>query len=203
MEKFDETYKDQVIKGSHFPGKPINYEKKISFSPEMMKEYIPLINEVMKDDPKGFRLLLIIMANKEGFYHGTRSYKTNNPGNIGNTDSGANKGIASLKDGILLQKSYVLRICSGLSKTYPINKRVQLKPFYSKEIAMNYKNYGMSPWLPGYDFTFTGQLDQFVKIYSTGARAGNSYLSEILSFFRNHGIELKPESKIQDIITIK
>jgi hypothetical protein len=57
--------------------------------------------------------------------------------------------------------------------------------------------------VPGYDFTFTGQLDQFVKIYSTGARAGNGYLSMIISFFNQNGISIGPDSKIQDIIKIK
>jgi len=199
---FDEKYKDVTIKGSHFPDKPITSNMKISFSKEMMDEYIPCIAKVMADDPRGFRLLLIIMADKEGFHKGSRSYRTHNPGNIGNTDSGSNKSLTCLKDGILLQRSYVNRICDGLSKTYPMNKRKLIPPFYSKEIAANQKNYGMSPWLPGYDFIFTGQLDQFVKIYSTGARAGNTYLSQIISFFKNHGIEITAQSKIQDIIEI-
>ena len=47
MQKFDETYKNVTIKGSTFPGKPIDMEKKISFSKEMMNEYIPLIAEVL------------------------------------------------------------------------------------------------------------------------------------------------------------
>lgn len=200
---FDTKYKDVTIKGSHFPDKPIVNNMKISFSKEMLDEYIPCINLVMKDDPRGFRLLLIAMANKEGFFHGSRSYKTKNPGNIGNTDSGSNNKIETLKDGILLQRSYVLRIVNGESKTYPMGKRKIIPPFYSEEIAKNQKNYGMSPYLPGYDFTFTGQLDQFVKIYSTGARAGNSYLSQLVSFFENHGIEITAQSKIQDIIKIE
>ncbi len=199
---FDKKYKDLTIKGSHFPDKPILDNVKISFSKEMMDEYIPLIANVMQDDPRGFRLLLIIMANKEGFYRGTRSYKTHNPGNIGNTDSGSNRALTCLKDGILLQRSYALRIAEGLSKTYPMGKKRVIAPFYSEEIAKNSKMYGMSPWLPGYEFVFTGQLDQFVKIYSTGARAGNSYLSQIISFFKNHGIEISAQSKIQDIIKI-
>jgi hypothetical protein len=200
---FDEKYKGKIIKGDSVPDKGINDETTISFSKEMIDEYIPLINIIMKDDPRGFRLLLIIMANKEGFFHGSRSYRTKNPGNIGNVDSGANKQIETLKDGILLQRSYVLRIVNGQSKTYPMGKRKIIPAFYSEEIAKNSKNYGgMSPWLPGYDFTFTGELDQFVKIYSTAARSGNGYLSMIISFFKNHGITLTPDSKIQDIIKI-
>lgn len=200
---FSTKYKDVTIKGSEFPDKPVLNNVKISFSKEMMDEYIPLIAEVMKEDPRGFRLLLIIMANKEGFYRSTRSYKTHNPGNIGNTDSGSNRALTCLKDGILLQRSYALRITEGLSKTYPMGKKRVIPPFYSKEIAANAKMYGMSPWLPGYEFVFTGQLDQFVKIYSTGARAGNSYLSQIISFFKNHGIEITAQSNIHDIIKIE
>jgi hypothetical protein len=58
----------------------------------------------------------------------------------------------------------------------------------------------MSPYLPGYQFTFTGQLDQFVKIYSTGARAGNSYINTIVSYFQMNGLSIQPQSKLQDIV---
>lgn len=200
--KFDEKYKGVTIKGSVFPDTSINDEVKISFSREMLHEYIPLINLLFKDQPRGFKLLLIIMTNKEGFLHGSRSYRTKNPGNIGNTDSGKSFACDSLKDGIMLQKEYLEKIINGKSKTYPMGKRKVIAPFFSEEIAKNQKNYGMSPWLPGYDFVFTGQLDQFVKIYSTGARGGNSYLSQIISFFKNHGITVTHQSKLQDIIQI-
>lgn len=199
---FDEKYKGVTIQGSIFPDKPVRNNMKISFSKEMINEYIPAIEKVMADVPLGFRLLCIIMANKEGFIKGTRSYRTNNPGNIGNTDDGKNHPIHSLEDGILLQKKYIENIVNGTSKAYPIGKRVIIKPYFSEEIAKNTKSYGLSPWLPGYDFVFTGQLDQFVKIYSTGARAGNSYLSMIVSYYHNFGFTITPQSKIQDIIQL-
>lgn len=192
-----EKYKGVTIKGSHFPDKPILNNAKISFNDEILKEYIPAIEKM--DISKGLKLLLIIMTDHEGFYKGTRSYRTNNPGNIGNTDSGANVKLSSLTVGIQRQIDYFTKIISGSSKTYPINKEVNIKPFYSAEIAKNIKTYQMSPYLPGYKFIFTGQLDQFIKIYSTGARAGNSYLSEIISFFKNHGITVKPETTLNDI----
>jgi len=200
---FDEKYKGVTITGSTFPDSPYNNNVRISFTDEMVKEYIPEINKVMANYPRGFKLLLIIMAQKEGFYKGTRSYRTNNPGNIGNTDLGANKQLPTLGSGILAQKEYIEKIISGKHKAYPMGKKVVIAPYYSPEIARNSRSYGMSPWLPGYKFTFTGQLDQFVKIYSTGARGGNSYINMIVSFFKNHGIEIKPESKIQDIIKIE
>ena len=60
----------------------------------------------------------------------------------------------------------------------------------------------MSPYLPGYEFIYTGQLDQFVKIYATGARGGNGYVSLIISYFKKNGITITPQSKIQDIIKL-
>lgn len=198
-----DKYKNVTIQGSRFPDAPYSSDVKISFTKEMMDEYIPTIAEVMKDSPKGFRLLLIIMANKEGFKKGSRSYRNNNPGNIGNTDAGVNRMYKTLAEGILAQKTYVEKIIAGNSKTYPMNTIVNIRPFYSAEIAENQATYKMSPYLPGYRFIFNGQLDQFVKIYSTGARAGNSYLNQITSFFKNHGLEITPESKIQDIIKLQ
>jgi hypothetical protein len=192
-----EKYKGVTINGSHFPDKPILNNAKISFNTEILKEYIPTIEKM--NVSKGLKLLLIIMTDHEGFKVGTRSYRTNNPGNIGNTDGGANVKLASLEIGIQRQVDYFTRIIEGKSKTYPINKLVTIKPYYSSEIAKNIKTYQMSPYVPGYKFIFTGQLDQFIKIYSTGARAGNSYLSDIISFFKNHGITVTSETTLFDI----
>jgi len=201
--EFDEKYKNVVIQGSVFPDKPIKNNVRVRLNKEMNEEYLPEMKSVMSNEARGFQLLITIMAYKEGFRKGTRSYRTNNPGNIGNTDSGANKHNGTLKSGIELQKIYVNRIVSGVHSAYPMNNRKYIKPFFSKEIAKHSKMYGMSPYLPGYDFIFTGQLDQFVKIYATGARAGNSYLSMIITYFKLNGIEINAQSKIQDIIKIK
>ena len=81
---------------------------------------------------------------------------------------------------ILLQKNYILDIVGGKHRAYPMNKSKVIKPYYSPEIAKHAKSYGMSPYVPGYEFTFTGQLDQFVKIYST------KYSSGSLSFIRDN-----------------
>jgi hypothetical protein len=196
----EDKYKNVTIKGSEFPDAPINNEVKISLSKEIIHEYIPVIEKL--NLTKGMKLLCIIMAQKEGFYKGTRSYRYNNPGNIGNTDSGANQGFPNLMTGISQQVKYITKVSNGEHKAFPLNKKIVIKPYYSKEIAANQKSYGMSPYLAGYEFKYTGQLDQFVKIYSTGARGGNSYLNMILSFFKNHGIELTPQSTIQEIIKL-
>jgi peptidoglycan hydrolase-like protein with peptidoglycan-binding domain len=198
----DTQYKNLIIEGSTFPGTAYSYDVKFSFTGEMKNEYIPELEHLLHDAPKGLKLLLTIMAQKEGFKKGTRSYVNNNPGNIGNTDSGANKKLPTLKDGILLQKQYVENVANGKHPAYPMNKLVKIKPYYSEEIAKNQKTYGLSPYLPGYNFVFTGQLDQYVKIYSTGARGGNGYINLIISYFKKNNITITPESKIQDIIRI-
>lgn len=194
-----DKYKNVTINGSTFPDAPIRTTLNINLNSTMRNKYIPAIDRIMANEQIGFRLLLIAMTHKEGFRRGTRSYRHNNPGNIGNTDSGANKGFDTLEEGILAQKHYMLNIINGKSAAYPIGKKKVIKPYYSREIARN-PQYGLPPYLPGYTFVFTGQLDQFVKIYSTGARAGNSYLSTIISYFNEYGLKITPESKLQHII---
>ncbi|GEM_PF-3104857 len=203
---FDETYKDKVFEGSTFPDKPYSSTVKIILNSSITNIYIPAFQAALPSASKGLRLLLTIMAFHEGFYEKmssgspSRSFRNNNPGNIGNTDSGANASFPTLAAGILRQKEYLENIIAGKSSVYPMNKDKYIPPYFSDEIAKNVKNYGMSPWLPGYKFVFTGQIDQFVKIYSTGARAGNSYINTIVSYFVANGITIKPDSKIQDII---
>ena len=161
-----------VIQGSVWPNDPIRNDKKIRLRKEMIEEYIPARDRALANEPLGLRLLATAMAIKEGFYKNTRSYRHNNPGNIGNTDSGANVGYPTLDDGIRRQASYIKSVAAGNHRAYPLGKQKNIKPFYSKEIAENQKSYGgKSPYLPGYSFIYTGQLDQFVKIYATGARS--------------------------------
>ena len=195
-------YKDVMFQGSVFPDKPIKTSLNVKANKHIENKYLPIAKEVFKSDAKGFLLLATAMAIKEGFSPGTRSYKYNNPGNIGNTDSGKNRSLPTLKDGIELQRKYILDVASGKKRAYPLNKKKVIKPKYSGEIARNEKNYGISPYLPGYEFIYTGQLDQYVKIYATGARAGNGYLSMIISYFKKNGITITAQSKIQNIIKL-
>jgi peptidoglycan hydrolase-like protein with peptidoglycan-binding domain len=197
---FNEKFKGVTLKGSTYPDHTIVANLNITLTQELKNEYLPALHQAMGNQPRGFQLLCTIMAHKEGFKVGSRSYRTNNPGNIGNTDSGRNRSNSTLADGILLQKNYIADIVAGKLDAYPMGKQKIIPPFFSQEIAKNPKSYGMSPYLPGYDFVFTGQLDQFVKIYATGARGGNGYLSMIISYFAQNGLTIGPESKLQDII---
>lgn len=193
-----ERYKDVVFPNATFPDDPYKTVS-VNLNSTVTKYYLPALEKAIPEKPKGLKLLITAMTHQEGFTKNSRSFRTNNPGNIGNTDSGSNKQIPTLEDGIKLQAKYFEDLAAGKKSAYPIGKIVEIKPFYSKEIANN-PQYGLPPYLPGYHFTFTGQLDQFIKIYATGARATNSYLNVIVSYFKQNGVMITPESKLQDII---
>jgi hypothetical protein len=196
--EFDLKYLNVTFKGSTFPDKPYQTVP-VKLTNDILNVYIPARDKVAAEYTKGFKLLITIMALQEGFYKGSRSFKSNNPGNIGNDDSGKTTVYPTLEDGIKRQITYIQDIVNGKSTSYPMGKLVDLKPGYSKEID-NHPEYGLPCFYPGYQFTFTGQLDQFVKIYSTGARLGNGYINRITSYFKENGLFITPESKIQDII---
>ena len=196
-----------VVEGSKVPSNlsgAAKYNSKVTLNKTMTNEYLPAIKKIT-GYTNGIKLLAIVMAQKEGFAAGTRSYKTNNPGNIGNTDSGSNKTLKTLADGIKLQLDYITKVANGTHPAYPINKTVNMKPYYSEEIDKNNgpgKVYdGMVAYLPGYKFTYTGKIEQYCKIYATGARTGNSYITMIASWFRQNGYNwVQEETTIQQLI---
>ena len=196
-----------IVTGSKVPSNlsgPVKYDQKVTLSKSMTDEYLPIIKK-MTGYTTGVKLLAIIMAQKEGFQKGTRSYRTNNPGNIGNTDSGGDKTLKNLEAGIKLQLDYIKKVAKGEHTSYPLNKEKYIKPYYSPEIAKNngpkgsYK--GMTEYLPGYKFTYTGMIEQYVKIYATGARSGNSYITMIVSWYRQNGYNwVNEETTIAQLI---
>lgn len=192
-------YKDIVFEGSTFPDD--TYRKvPVKLNLTIQSHYIPILDKL--DLNKGLKCLMTAMTHQEGFRPGSRSFRTNNPGNIGNTDSGANKGFKTLTDGVVAQAEHLVKIATAGGKYYPLGKEVFLKPFDSPEIKKNPK-YGL-PWqLPGYRFTYTGQLDQFIKIYSTGARVTNSYINTIVSYFKMNGLEITPQTTLAAMIELK
>jgi len=193
-----EKYKDIIFDGSTFPDDKYKTVK-VVLNDTIKTEYLPALEK--PPYTKGLKLLMTAMTHMEGFRKGSRSYRTNNPGNVGNTDSGANKKLVTLSDGIQLQAEHLKKIAEGKSKYYPLGKQITLKPFYSPEIANN-PQYGLPANLPGYKFVYTGKLDQFIKIYSTGARVTNIYINTIVSYFAQNGITITPADKLIDIIAI-
>lgn len=199
MPPVKDKYKNVTFEGATFPDDPYKAVT-VKLNDTIKNEYLPALAKL--EVPKGLKLLITAMTHVEGFRPGTRSYRYNNPGNVGNTDSGANKGFKTLADGIRAQAIFIQDIAHGMKKAYPLGKPYTIPPFYSKEIANNPITYaGMQAYSPGYKFNpYSGQLDQFVKIYSTGSRTSNSYLNTIVSYFKQNGLEISADSKLQDII---
>lgn len=202
----DLTWKDKTIEGSVFPGKPYSF-KAIILNETIRNEYLPELSKFSVN--KGLKLLATAMThqegliNREGTVNDSVSYKTKNPGNVGNMDNGQKKHYISLYEGIKGQLDKLVEIAEGKNKSYTIGKVLNIKPYYSEEIARNCVKYQKSPYVPGYHFTYSGQLQQFVKIYATGARSGNGYLNTIISYFQQNGIIITAETTLLEIINIK
>lgn len=193
-------YKDITIEGAHFLDDPYRITN-VKLNDTVINEYLPALKQVLPNGPKGLAYLATIMTQQEGFTKGSRSYRTNNPGNISNTDAGSNHILPTLADGIKLQLKHLQDVANGLDKNYPIDKDMNIKPYYSPEIA-SHPEYGLPANLPGYHFRYSGTLEQFIKIYSTGARATNVYINNIVSYFHINGLNILPDSKLIDIIKL-
>lgn len=197
-----------IFIGGSFPYK-INYNSRIDFNldterqKEIKDKYLKSLEIVAKDKAMGLKLLAVAMTYMEGYRKGTTSYKTNNPGNIGNVDSGARKEFSSLNQGIDYQLDYLESVALGIDskfksdtyrKIYPLGKVISRKPFYSRELKKT---------VPGFIFVYDGTLEEFLKIYATGARDNNDYLNVVLTFFNTYFPgKVTPKTKMSEIIKL-
>ena len=148
--------------------------------------------EIFRGLSKGLKCLMTAQAIHEGFYPGARAYTYKNPGNIGNTDSGANKNLSPLTKGILAQATYIREAADpGRKKGHHAYIQYSQPNYYSPELK---------ECVPGFSFNYTGTLGQYLRIYSTAARLSNRYLSEIMGFFKYNGLTVNADTKLADII---
>jgi hypothetical protein len=195
-EKFDKS--KTVFLSAHFPY-PITNQSRVDIDLSNPKrvhlydKYLPIIDLVVEEP--GLKLLALSMAYFEGYEPGTVAYKTNNPGNVGNTDEGKRRNFPNLKKGIQAQIEHILKIVDNKSRYYPVGEVVSVSPYYSKELKKT---------VPGFLFVYEGTLEQFLKIYATGPRDHNNYMNAVLTFFNTYYPEanVKPETKISEIIQI-
>jgi hypothetical protein len=149
----------------------------ITLSPEMTNEYIPERDKIVGMST-GTKLLITAQTAVEGFKKGTKSYRTNNPGNIGNTDNGATVPYTSLMDGIKKQQSVITNVAADSAKSYKIG--------------------GKSTCALGSE-AYSGYLYQYLRIYATGARTDNNYLNAIIGYFKSNGKIITARTTIADI----
>ena len=147
---------------------------------------------VFKDLSKGLKCLMTAQAIHEGFYPGARAYRYKNPGNIGNTDNGSNKNLSPLAQGILAQATYIKEAANpNRKKGHHSFVQYNQPNYYSPELK---------ECVPGFSFTYTGTLGQYLRIYATFARLSNSYLSGVMGFFKYNGLTVTADTKLADII---
>jgi hypothetical protein len=168
------------------------------------KDILPIINspDYKKNYTKGHRMLALVYAVKEGYTLDSASYKTKNPGNIGNTDSGARNNQNTLKDGMKLLMDYFSGKANGTERGWEFGYK-KIPPFFSKEIQNNPQNYRRpSGYLPGYEGNYYGEIGYFVKRYATFARVNNNGISGIATLFKinNYPSEINGNTKLSDLI---
>ena len=122
----------------------------------------------------GKKYLITAQTAVEGFYSSSKSYTTNNPGNIGNTDDGKTKKFSTLTEGIQAQIS---KVVSG-SGSYKI---------------------GSKPTCALGNESYQGYLYQYLRIYSTSARQNNIYLNDIIGYFADNGKKITGKTTMDQI----
>ena len=80
--------------------------------------YVPAMERVHSDKPKGIRVLMAAQAMMEGYFPKSLSFRTNNPGNVGTNGIDIGK-FPTLEAGIAAQWNQVLgRVFQGKSSYY-------------------------------------------------------------------------------------
>lgn len=190
--------------------------KNVTPNASVKRDIVPIINgsDYKSKYTLGHRILAMVTVLKEGYNEiysdnplGTKAYRTKNPGNIGNTDSGKEKTLSSVKEGMELVMEYYSKRNKGTGFTKSLKiwnfGPQKLSPKFSEEIQENLANYGNPPngCLPGYEGNYQGEISYFVKRYSTASRINNSGLSRFKTLFELNGYtNFTTSSKIQDLM---
>ena len=190
--------------------KPPRAYKKVSMNPYIKNDIFTIIesDEYKSKYTKGHRMMALAYVIKEGYYkkvpyeNSSSSYKTKNPGNIGNTDSGVVSVQPNIKTGMNLLMGYFTRVATGKARNYPFGN-VVIPQFFSEDINKRYNTY-LRPdgCLPGYRGNFQGELGFFVKKYATFARVNNNGITGIWTIFSINGYNEKIDHNtlIQDLL---
>ena len=119
--------------------------------------------------------------------------RTNNPGNIGNTDNGGTKKLDTLEQGIKLQYNYAADVALNKKSPYILDSKIVRESIYDKDSKQSY---------PGINFVYKGTLDQYLKIYSTGARKYDTYINLVIAYFKKNGYTITKDTTLKEIYDI-
>ncbi len=168
---------------------------KISYSGRykaIKDEYIPARDKALPNVSKALRSLMTAHTYTEGFYSGSMSYRTKNPGNIGNVGKN-DQGIAqkstcyaTLEDGIRKQYEHISNLVSGKNSMYKIGRKVNV-------IASAQRT-------PGESWIYDGSLWQYLYIYAPESpKKRDAYLSTVISYLASEGITITRDTKMSEI----
>jgi len=161
-------------------------------------DYMPLLKEHFANPKssykvtRGVRVIMTAQAIHEGFYEGSLAYRTHNPGNIGNTDSGATSNLGKLLGGMSAQVEYIKGAATGNPPSkYPALKfgKKTGQPKFSDDFKSHPLAGGRGGiMIPGLNIDYQGELGNYLFIYATGPRVSNGYLNDLIGFFAFNGI---------------
>jgi hypothetical protein len=172
-------------KGLKSSGKVSNYIK---------TEYIPALDKAVPNGRKGIKMLITAQTQMEGFFPGAKSYRTKNPGNIGNTDNGGTKKLDSLELGVKLQYNYVEKVALNKDPNYPVGKNKTAPGVNDRDSGQTYPSINFKP--------YKGTLDQYLQIYSTGARKYDTYVNLVIAYFKRNGHTITKDTTLKEIYDI-
>ncbi len=151
----------------------------VNRSKYIANEYIPARDRALSNISNMTKILLTAQAQKEGFYPNSKSYRTNNPGNIHNYP-GHEFSYPTLEDGIKAQYDLLKKIVLNTEPNYKLGKQNN--------------NCG--------GFIYDGTLDKYLKIYTPDACNG-SYLNFIIGYYKKENISVNGQMKVSEIFYSK
>jgi hypothetical protein len=152
---------------------------------------------------KGVRMLALAKSIEEGYKPGSASYRTKNPGNIGNTDDGRTVSSTTLDAGIIRLINYFINRSTGNYKGFKFGN-ITIPQYYSIDIQKNPRNYQRPDGcLPGYTGNFQGQIGFFFKKYATFSRVNNNSINNIATIFALNGYPRKVDGNtlLKDLVS--
>lgn len=140
------------------------------FAGAIAEKYIPILNNIFA--PAGLKILALAHTSIEGFFPGSKAYRTNNPGNIGTTAIGGTVGkFPSLADGTAAQINYLQKILDGKHRAYPL----------------------------GGDTTLAKYINTYAPPIENNSER---YISLVIATFKKQGIAITRDTKLKEIAAI-
>ena len=174
--------------------------KTVNVNDAIKEIYIPTLEATLPNASRGLKWLMTAQTSVEGFIapkgkkKGSLSFRTNNPGNIANTDSGkSRKSHPTLAHGITAQYNHIKLVATNKERNYIIGSKKFSKPNYDSDTGITHN---------GLNIIYNGSLGHYLKVYATGARDNDNYLNYVIGYFKKKGVAISGSTLLSDIVKI-